>query len=165
MPFKGRGRSWTDGRTSPMRWCVRSWQMSPHKKWKTNREIHVLHHNQLLLITSEVGIPLHMGVCQGWDRCTSPTPVRPTPRGSDSKTALQEDNTLAINQHQARKTPLGWINGKLWLFPCMSTRASTEDGWRFQVMCSGHGYFPWQMAKRLTCIWWRDRCQPVDTSG
>ena len=46
----------------------------------------VLHCNQFLLITSETGIPLCMGVCQAWDRCTSPTPVKPTPKGSDSET-------------------------------------------------------------------------------
>ena len=89
----------------------------------------VLHHNWLLLMTSEAGIPLCMGVCQVWDRCTSPTPVKPTPGGSESKTMPQEDNGLAITQHQASKTSLGWINGKLWLLWWMSARASTEDGW------------------------------------
>ena len=38
----------------------------------------VLHHHWLLLIVSEAGIPLCVGVCQVWDRCTSPTPVKPT---------------------------------------------------------------------------------------
>ena len=41
----------------------------------------ILHHNRLLLVTSETCIPLCVGVCQVWDRCTSPTPVKPTPRG------------------------------------------------------------------------------------
>ena len=36
---------------------------------------HVLHCNQLLLIASEAGIPLHVGVFQAWNGCTSPTPV------------------------------------------------------------------------------------------
>ena len=45
----------------------------------------ILHHNQLLLVASEAGVPLCVGVCQAWDRCTSPTPVKPTPRGSDSE--------------------------------------------------------------------------------
>ena len=39
----------------------------------------ILHHNQLLLIASEAGVPLHVCVCQVWDRCTSPNPVKPTP--------------------------------------------------------------------------------------
>ena len=78
---------------------------------------HILHHNQLLLIVSEAGVPLCVGICQVWDRCTIPTPVKPTSKGSDSKTMLQEDDGLVITQCQARKTSLGWINGKLWLLP------------------------------------------------
>ena len=108
-------------------------------KWKTSMEIHVLHHNWLLLVASETGIPF-----QVQDRWSSPTPVKPTPRGSDSKTTSQEDDGLVITQHQARKTSLGWINRKLWLILWMSAGASTEDGWRFQVMCSGHGHLHWQ---------------------
>ena len=52
----------------------------------------ILHCNQLLLIASEAGIPLCMDVCQVQDGCPSPTPVKPTPRGSDSKTMSQEDD-------------------------------------------------------------------------
>ena len=89
---------------------------------------HFLHCNWLLLIVSEAGIPLCMGICQAWDGCTSPTPVKPTPRGSDSKTMPQEDSGLVITQCQARKTSLGWINWKLWLLLWTLTRASTEDG-------------------------------------
>ena len=88
----------------------------------------ILHCNGFLLIASEAGIPLHVGVCQVWDGCTSLTPVKPTPRGSDSKSMPQEDDGLAITQCQVRKTSLGWINRKLWLLLWMSTRASTEDG-------------------------------------
>ena len=36
----------------------------------------VLHWNWLLLVTSEVGIPLCMGNCHAWDRCTSPPHAR-----------------------------------------------------------------------------------------
>ena len=105
---------------------------------------HVLHHNWLLLIASEAGIPLCVGACPVWDGCTSPTPVKPTPRRSDSKTMPQEDNGLAITQHQARKTSLGWINGKLWLLPWTSAGVSTEEGWSFQAMCTGCGHLHWQ---------------------
>ena len=87
----------------------------------------ILHCNWLLLLASDAGIALCMGVHQVWDRCTSPTPVKPTPRGSDSKTMPQADDGLGITQHQARKTSLGWINGKLWLLPWTSTGASIED--------------------------------------
>ena len=104
------------------------------------RQSHILHCNQLLFVTSETGIPLCVGVCQEWGRCTCPTPVRPTPRGSDSETTPWEDSALAITLHQASKTSLGWINGELCLLPSMSTRASTEDRWRLQVTCSESGY-------------------------
>ena len=40
----------------------------------------------ILLIASEAGVPLCIGVCQVQDQSTSPTQVKPTPRGSDSKT-------------------------------------------------------------------------------
>ena len=88
----------------------------------------ILHHNWLLIIASEAGVILHVVVCQVWDGCTSPTPVKPTPGGSDSKTMPQEDDGLAITQHQAKKTSPGWINRKLWLLPWTSTGPSTEDG-------------------------------------
>ena len=105
----------------------------------------ILHCNWLLLITSETCILLCVGVCQAWYRCTNHTPVKPTPKGSDSKTTPWVDSGLGITQHKARKTSLGWINGKLWLLPWVSARASTEDGWRLQIMCSG----------RIMCIWQR----------
>ena len=73
----------------------------------------VLHHNWLLLVTSETGVPLCVDVHKVQDRCTSPTPVKPTPRGSDRKTMPQADDGLATTQHQARMISLGWINGKL----------------------------------------------------
>ena len=68
--------------------------------------------------------------------------------------------------HQARKTPLEWINRKLKILPWTSARASTVDGWRFQALCSGcMDIFIDRMAGRIACIWWRDRHQPVDAIG
>ena len=40
----------------------------------------ILHWNWLLLVTSEVGIPLSIGVHHAWDRCTSPPHASPLPR-------------------------------------------------------------------------------------
>ena len=100
---------------------------------------HILHWNRLLCITSETGVPLCVGVCQAWDRCTNPTPVKPTPKGSERENTPWVASGLAPTQCQASKTSLGWINGKLQLLLWMSTRASTEDGWRLQVTCSGSG--------------------------
>ena len=99
----------------------------------------VLHHNWLLLVMSGTGILLCVDVHQAKDRCTSPTTVKPTPKGNDSETMPWEDSGLVITQHQDSKTSLGWINRKLQLLPWISTGASTEDGWRLQVTCSGSG--------------------------
>ena len=77
------------------------------------RQSHILHQNQLLLIALGTGIPLCVDICQAWDRCTSPTPVEPTPKGSDDEIMPWVNSGLASTQHQPRLTPLGWINGKL----------------------------------------------------
>ena len=34
----------------------------------------ILHQNQFLLVMSETGVPLCVGICQAQDRCTTPTP-------------------------------------------------------------------------------------------
>ena len=41
----------------------------------------ILHRNWLLLITSQAGIPLCIGIFHAQDRCTSPTPWKPTTTG------------------------------------------------------------------------------------
>ena len=96
----------------------------------------ILHWNPLLIL-SEVGIPLCMGNCHAWDRCTSPTPCKTTSVRGETKLTPQENNGKAVTQWPTSKTSLGWINGKLWLLLWMSTRASTEDGWRPQVRWYG----------------------------
>ena len=100
------------------------------------RQSCIFHWNRLLLVVSEVGIPLCVGVCHAWDRCTSPTSVKPMFEGSESRITPWQHGGLAVTQHPVRKTSLGFINGKLWLPPWMTARASTDDRWRFQVMCS-----------------------------
>ena len=87
----------------------------------------VLHQNQLLLIASEVGIPLCMGSHHTWDRCTSPTPCKTTSARRERKRMPQEKSGKAVTQQPTSKASLGWKNGKLQLLPWMSTRASTED--------------------------------------
>ena len=56
----------------------------------------VLHQNWLLLITSEVGIPLCMGNHHTQDRCTSPTPCKTTSIGGDDERMPQEKNGKAV---------------------------------------------------------------------
>ena len=78
------------------------------------RQLRILHHNQLL-VASEHSIPLCVGVCHAWERCTCPTPVKPTPQGSESEITPWVDSGLVTTQSQASKTFLGLINGKLQL--------------------------------------------------
>ena len=76
----------------------------------------VLHWNQLLLVMSEVGVPLCMGNCHTWDRCTSPPHVRLPPwevmiRGHHkSKMARQSPNDLPVKLPWGRKQEVvAWI--------------------------------------------------------
>ena len=93
----------------------------------------VLHQNWLL-IASEIGIPLCMGSRHTWDRCTSTTPCKTTSAGGEKRRMPQEESGKAVTWRAISKASLGWKNGKLQLLPWTSTRASTEDWWRPQVM-------------------------------
>ena len=59
---------------------------------------HILHQNRLLLIASEVGIPLCIGIHHAWDRDNSPTPWKPTSMGGEMKRMPQENNGSADTQ-------------------------------------------------------------------
>ena len=95
---------------------------------------HILNQNWLLLVMSEVGIPLCIGICHAQDRCTSPTPCKPTSKGSEDTMMPHKCSGSVVTQCPASQTSLGWINRKLWLLPWTSATASTEDRWRPQVM-------------------------------
>ena len=59
----------------------------------------VLHQNWLLLIASEVGVPLCMGNCHTWDRCASPTHAHMTTSlGGDDERMPQEKLGKAVTQ-------------------------------------------------------------------
>ena len=58
----------------------------------------VLRRNQLLLIMSEVGVPLCMGNHHTGDRCTSPTPRKTTSLGGDEEMMPQEQNGKVVTQ-------------------------------------------------------------------
>ena len=88
----------------------------------------ILHQNQLLLVISEVGIPLCIGIHHAWDRCTSPTPCKLTSTGGEIRMMPYESSGSAVTQLPTSKTSLGWINGKLQLVLWTSARASTKDG-------------------------------------
>ena len=140
MPGRERGRLRIGGKKRLGRWCTKLWLTSPPTKWQNQHGwSQVLHQNQLLLIASEVGVPLCMGNCHTWDRCTSPTPCKTTSAGGDEKKTPQEKDGKVVTWWPTSKASLGWKNGKLWLGPWTSTRASTEDGWRPQVKWFGCG--------------------------
>ena len=67
-----------------------------------------LHWNQILLIASEVGVPLCMGNHHTWDRCTSPTPCKTTSLGGDEERMPQEKHGKAVTQQPTSKASLGW---------------------------------------------------------
>ena len=98
----------------------------------------VLHWNWLLLVASEVGVPLCMGNHHTQDRCTSPTPCKTSSIGGDEMRMPQEKDGKAVTQWPTSKASLGWKNGNLQLRPWTSTGMSTEDGWRPQVKWFGY---------------------------
>ena len=118
-----------------------SWQMAAdvpsYKVMNQHGWSQVLQWNWLLLVTSDVGVPLCMGNHHTWDRCTIPTPCKTTSLGGDEKIMPQEQDGKAVTWWPTRKASQGWKNGKLQLGLWMSTRASTEDGWRPQVRWFG----------------------------
>ena len=110
---------------------------SPPMKWQTNVDSH----------TSSTTINFFSCCIRDWHslvcgcltkhgtRCTSPTPVKPTPKGSESKIMPQLDSGLVTHPAcQASKISLGWINGKLWLL-LMDIHRSIH---RWQVKTSGN---------------------------
>ena len=128
--------AWKGKRKIKDRWDEETWEVSQqivadmpsYKVMNQHGWSRVLHQNWLLLVMSEVGIPLCMGNCHTWDRYTSPTPCKTTSLGGDKKIMPQEQDGKAVTRQPTRKASHGWKNRKLWLGSWMSTRASTEDG-------------------------------------
>ena len=73
----------------------------------------ILHQNRLFLIVPEAGVSLGIGVHHAWDRCTNPTPHKPTSKGSEDMITPEECCGRAVTQCLASKSSLGWINRKL----------------------------------------------------
>ena len=137
--------AWKGKRKCKDRWKEETWEtvhqivadIPSYKVMNQHGQSWVLHWNWLHLIASEVGVPLCMGNQHTWDRCTSPTPCKTISIGGDEMRMPQEKDGKAVTQQPTSKASLGWKNGKLWLRLWMSTRASTEDGWRPQVKWFG----------------------------
>ena len=69
-----------------------------YKVMNQHRWSQVLHKNWILLIGSEVGIPLCMDNHHAWDRCTSPTPCKTTSIGGDERRTPQEKDGKVVTQ-------------------------------------------------------------------
>ena len=136
-PGTSEGRCFKGKRKIKNRWEEDTWEVvhqimtevPSYEVTNQHGRVQVLHWNWLLLIASEVGISLCIGICHAWDRCTSP-PHKPTSMGGETMMMAQENNGSVDTQWPTSETSLEWIKRKLWLLPWTSARASTEDGWR-----------------------------------
>ena len=96
--------AWKGKRKIKDRWDEETWEVSHQimadvPSYKVMNQCgwsRVLHRNRLLLITSEVGVPLCIGTCHTRDRCTSPTPSKTTSLGGDAEIMPQEQNGKAV---------------------------------------------------------------------
>ena len=137
--------AWKGKRKIKDRWDEETWEVlqqiaayvPSYKVMNQHRQSQVLHWNQLLLIMSEVGIPLCMGNHHTQDMCASPTPHKTTSSGGDEERMPQEKLGKTVTWWPTSKASLGWKKGKLCLGSWMFTRAPTEDGWRPQVKWFG----------------------------
>ena len=160
--------AWKQKRKIKDRWEEETWEVvhqiatdiPSYEVTNQHRRSRVLHWNCLLLIASEIGIPLCMGSCHTWDRCASPTPCKTTSARGERKRMPQDKSGKAVTQWPTSKASLGWKNWKLQLLPWMSTGASTEDGWRPEVTWCGCR--PWKehvhKAEGMTSV-------PIDAGG
>ena len=136
--------AWKGKRKIKDRWEEETWEVvhqivtdvPSYKVMNQHGRSRVLHQKWLLII-SEIGIPLCMGSHHTWDRCTSTTLCKTTSVRGQRKRMSQEKNGKVVTWQPTSKPPLGWKKGKLQLLPWTSTGASTEDGWRPQVMWCG----------------------------
>ena len=128
--------AWKGKRKIKDRWDEETWEVSQqivtdvpsYEVTNQHGQSRVLHRNYLLLVASEVCIPLCMGDHQTRYRCTSPTPCKTTSLGGDKMMMPQEQNGKAVTPQPTRRASQGWKNGKLQLGLWTSTGASTEDG-------------------------------------
>ena len=98
--------AWKGKRKIRDRWEKETWEVvhqitadiSSYKVTNQCRRSQVLHQNQLLLFASEIGIPLCMGSCHTWDRCTSPTLCKTTSVRGGKRRTPQEESGKVVTQ-------------------------------------------------------------------
>ena len=107
--------AWKGKRKNKDRWDEETWEVSQqiaadvpsYEVMNQCRWSRVLHQNRLLLVASEVGVPLCMGIRHTQDRCTSPTPCKTTSLGGDAEIMPQEQNGKAVTRWPTRKASQG----------------------------------------------------------
>ena len=137
--------AWKGNRKIKDRWEEETWEVvhqiaadiPSYKVTNQHRWSRVLHWNWLLLIASEIGIPLCMGSCHTQDSCTSPTPSKTTSDRGDEKRTPSEKIGKVVTWQPTSKASLGWKNRKLQLILWTSTGAATKDRCRPQVKWFG----------------------------
>ena len=148
--FKGR-------RKIKDRWEEDTWEVvhqittdiPSYKVMNQNGKSWVLHWNWPLLIASEVGIPLCIGICHAQDRCTSPTQCKTTSTRGERKITLQENNGKAVTQWPTSKAFLGWINRNYdFCHGCPPEHPQKRGG-----KTLGKVMWPWTLEG--TCTWGR----------
>ena len=107
----------------------------------------VLHQNWLLLIASEVGIPLYIGIHHAQDRCTNPTPCKTTSKGGETKMTPQQNNGKAVTQWPTSKASLGWINGNV-MTSAVDVHWNIHKRW---VKTLGNVMWLWTSDRTHTC--------------
>ena len=127
--------AWKGKKKIKDRWDEETWEVSQqiatdvpsYEVTNQHRWSRVLHQNQLLLVASEVGIPLCIGDHHTQYRCTSPTPHKTTSLGGDEMMMPQEQNGKVVTRRPTRRASQWWKNGKLQLQSWTSTGSSTKD--------------------------------------
>ena len=159
---------WKGKRKIKDRWDEEAWEVL----WQITADVpsykvtnqhgwsQVLHQNWLLLIVSEVGVPLCMGNCHTWDRCTSPTPCKTTSSRGDEERMPQEKNAKAVTWWPTSKASLGLKNGKLQL-GSWDVDWSIHQGW-----VKTTGKVIWLQTSGGTHMWGRGMTSiPIDAGG
>ena len=96
--------AWKGKRKIKDRWDEETWEVlqkivadvPSYEVMNQHGQSRVLHRNWLLLVVSQVGIPLCMGNCHTWERCTSPTPCKTTSLGGDEKMMPQKQDGKVV---------------------------------------------------------------------
>ena len=98
--------AWKGKRKIKDRWEEETWEVvhqiaadiTSYEVTNQHGRSQVLHQNWLLLIMSEIDIPLCMGSHHTWDTCDSPTPCKTTSVRGGKKRTPQEESGKAVTQ-------------------------------------------------------------------